>query len=339
MALGAGVSYGCGIPAWEALLARLADSLPGEKAALLYRHFKDDDYSLPVIASVLEALYVKKKSFTKAIKEQLYKEFPFSKINRKNRAEFIEFVKGKNQTLASVASLCTLKDGADSFVPNPRIHAIVNTNYDQTLQAYMHARYKLKRENKFGRKHVIRSIERPSAGSVYGAIPVYYMHGYIRFDKAIDNYHKSASDLRVLTEQDFFDFFNNPSSLFNYTVLYLLREYPCLFIGMSLKDDNVRRLLHYSKKERRKSYQKEGEKSDAAEQRSNRHFALLKYPTKKAEGRKKPVRLPELAEATEIALKRLGVSVLWLDDFSEIVERLRDLYQSTSPKPEWTEVF
>ncbi|HEU0079649.1 MAG TPA: SIR2 family protein [Longimicrobiaceae bacterium] len=53
-----------------------------------------------------------------------------------------------------------------------------------------------------------------------------------------------APDVRVFTEQEYFDFFNRPTSIYNYTFLHLLREFPCLFIGLSLKDDNIRRLLH-----------------------------------------------------------------------------------------------
>lgn len=341
LALGAGVSYGCKIPSWEELLKRLAANLPGIDGLSFYQQLKEDGYSLPAIASVLEALYPENR-FTHEIKNQLYRDFPFSEgIDKENRKRFIKFVKDENLTLAAVASFCTLRDGEESFIPNPRIHAIINTNYDQTLQAYMHARHRLEKRNRFGRWNVIRTIERPSAGSKYGSIPTYYMHGYIRFDKEIDNYRKGAADLRVLTEQDFFDFFNNPNALFNYTFLYLLREYPCLFVGMSLKDDNIRRLLHYSNKERKASHLKEGRKSATAERKSQRHFALIKYPTKKIEekGKERVISLPQLAEATRVALKRLGVTVLWVEDYSEIRTRLRALYQSTTPKLKWAKVY
>ena len=55
---------------------------------------------------------------------------------------------------------------------------------------------------------------------------------------------------------------------------YLLCEYFCLFIGLSLNDDNIRRLLHYSKVEREHSFEREGV-SQPDEREIIRHFAIL----------------------------------------------------------------
>src|SRR3954470_20519176 len=331
LALGSGVSYGCGLPNWEKLLRRLARNTPQGNKVPLYELLKEDGYSLPAIASVLETFYGKKE-FTEAVKEQLYKKFPYKDgVKGRARAPFVESVKSCNLTLASVASLCALREEQDRFVPNPRIHAIINTNYDSIFRAYMGRRYRMsrKRPNSLGADHLVRSIERPSAGSKYGRIPVYYVHGFIRFDTDTEDMQSGAADLRVLTEQEFFNFFNNPNGMFNYSFLHLLREHPCLFIGMSMKDDNVRRLLYYSKKERKAAYMTEGKSEADAERKSVRHFAILKRPAGGG----------DLADATCISLKRLGVTVLWVDDHEEIHDRLRDLYESTSPAPRWKEVF
>lgn len=340
LALGSGVSYACGLPTWEELLRRLARRTPGGDKERLYELMRGDGYSLPSIAGVIETFYGGEKEFNRAIKNELYKKFRYAAgVKPHERDAFIEDVKNCNATLASVASLCACKDGRNSFVPNPRIHAVINTNYDSVFRAYVQHRYRMARRNRLGGKYLIRTIERPSAGSLYGRIPVYYVHGFIRFDKDPEDYQKGAADLRVLTEQDFFNFFNNPNGLFNYTFLYLLREFPCLFVGMSLKDDNVRRLLHYSKKERVLSYAAEG-RQGVAERKSVRHFAILKYPTAKKGADKKGSGAPEeLAEATEISLRRLGVTPLWVKDYDELRKRLRDLYESTEPALSWADVF
>lgn len=81
------------------------------------------------------------------------------------------------------------------------------------------------------------------------------MHGFLRFDQAARDLSKNAPDAAVLTEQDYFEFFNDPMSLFNYTFMYLLREPPCLFIGLSMQDENIRRLLYFSRMERMRGYQ------------------------------------------------------------------------------------
>jgi len=151
------------------------------------------------------------------------------------------------------------------------------------------------------------------------------MHGFIRFDKDLGDLRHGAPDRRVLTEQEYFNFYNDPNGLFNYTFLYLLREHPCLFLGASMIDDNIRRLLHYSKKEREMGYIQEG-RADEAEEKSIRHYAVLKSPPSQ-----------EIAGLTEISLKRLGVNVLWLNDFAEMPDLLAKVYESASGT--WGDVY
>jgi len=89
-------------------------------------------------------------------------------------------------------------------------------------------------------------------------IPVYYMHGYLRFDKrSFWKPKKEAPDVRVLTEQEYYDFVNRPTLIYTYTYLHLLRGHPCMFVGMSLLDDNIRRLLHHSLTERIDGHKRE----------------------------------------------------------------------------------
>jgi hypothetical protein len=307
LALGAGVSKGCKLPNWEELLRAIAEKHPRTRGTL-FDSLKSDGYSLPAIASMLESVCTKEE-FSKVIWEKLYENFDFRKgINSENRENFIQSVKDDNKTLAAVATLCVCKDIRDGYLPNPRIHAIVNFNFDSVFRAYVNTRYNNHR--------LLRSIERPSAGSIYDSIPVYYMHGFFRFDKDIDDFKHGAPDLRVFTEQEYFDFFNNPNGLFNYTFLYLLREHPCLFVGLSLKDDNIRRLLHYSRIERVEGYIQEGRK-EVAESRSLRHYAILPYPKDEI-----------IRESTEASLQRLGTVVLWVKDFSEIPQKLGKIYDA-----------
>jgi hypothetical protein len=312
LALGAGISKGCKLPNWEELLRRLlAEKHPRYTGGKLFDKLKADGYSLPAIASMLETTY-KKGEFPRAIWEKLYENFEFRKgIKGKNKERFVESVKVDNKTLATIAGLCACKDLDGSYLPNPRIHAIVNFNYDSILRDYVDARY--------NNGDILRSVERPSASSVYGAIPVYYMHGFFPVDKDIEDTKHGTPDLRVFTEQEYFDFYNNPHGLFNYTFLYLLREHPCLFVGLSMKDDNIRRLLHYSKSERVKGFI-QGGREKRAESGSLRHYAILPYAKNK-----------RVRDLTETSLERLGTVVLWIKEFGEIPEELGKIYDSIEP--------
>lgn len=176
---------------------------------------------------------------------------------------------------------------------------------------------------------------------------VYYMHGLLRFDQRANDPDKEAADKLVFTEQEYFDFFNDPTGEFNYTFLYLLREHPCLFIGLSMQDDNIRRLLHYSRTRRVQAYldEQRAVADDAgaqspdkkaavrieAEKKASRHFAVLQ----------RSVSQPHIDDLVEQALEQLGTTALWVDQFSEIPDELGRVYASADSKlrADWDAVF
>jgi hypothetical protein len=219
LALGAGVSQTSDLPNWEELLERVTDSIETSDDEL-FRELRNQGLPLPVIASILEERCSKRTEFVERVRDALYDEFSFypNGVPKDDPEAIVRHVHEKNSTLRAVASLCAVRrQGA--YAPNPRIRAVVTFNLDAILQAYVRRRYKTR---------LLRTIERPSASSTPGRISVYHMHGYLRFDRKAGKRTKEAADSVVLTEQDYFDFFNDPTSLFNYTFLYLLREYPCV---------------------------------------------------------------------------------------------------------------
>lgn len=319
LALGAGVSVDCKLPAWNELLCRLAARCLGRRGRNICRRLIKSGYTFPAIASFIEAACPPTSDFSEIVRQELYRDFKFfPKGTGDNRQGFIDFVQKKNPTLRAVASLCARPSlDSESFSPNPLIHAVVNFNLDAVLQAYLKSRYKTR---------LYRTIERASARSKTGKINIYHMHGFFKFNEdAFGDLGEEAPDVRVFTEQEYFDFFNQPNNLFNYTFLYLLREFSSLFIGMSMKDDNVRRLLHYSMAERNLSYVREGRKKERAEEKSVRHYAILQRSSK------------GIDEFMEVSLKRLGTRVLWVREFTEIPGRLGKLYNSTGDK--WDDVY
>jgi hypothetical protein len=163
------------------------------------------------------------------------------------------------------------------------------------------------------------------------------MHGYLHFDPGEQNRKRDAVEAVVLTEQDYYDFFNQPNSMFNYTFLYLLREYTCLFIGLSMEDENIRRLLHYSKLERLIALARKSgtsvealiKKDEKIIQAVGRHFTILLHSKD-----------PQVDCAKEETLRPLGVNILWINRFSEIPSHLQDLYESIpEDSRHWTDVY
>lgn len=303
LGLGAGVSCGCGLPSWPELLRRIAVAVP--KCPPVDK-LRAEGMSLPAIATLLKG----KESpmeFARRVREALYTGFPFFPGGWKSRCEeFIDFVNQTNSTLRAVAALCAGPVGSSNQRrPNPRIHAVVTFNLDALLQEYIRARY--------GHKFV-RTIERASAFPILDTINLYHAHGHIRFDPKWQDRTKNAPDALVLGEQEYFDVFGNPTSVFTYSSLHLLRERSFLFIGLSMHDENLRRLLHYSRKEILQSYIAEGVKPDS--RKINRHFAVLKKSCDK-----------EVAASLAQSLGYLGVNVAWVSDYDEIPSRLQALYK------------
>jgi hypothetical protein len=130
----------------------------------------------------------------------------------------------------------------------------------------------------------------------------------------------------VLTEQDYFDVFNDPTRMFNYTFLHLLREHTAVFVGLSMQDENLRRLLHYSKKERVRALQAEDVPAAEIRSRVLRHVALMSWSPDR-----------DVTRAFELTLAPLGVRVIWLRSFDEIPDHFERIYKAGGG--EWSDVY
>jgi len=313
-ALGAGVSLGCNLPDWSELLKRLAEVNGVHSLADIL----EAGFSLPSAAAVIERTYSDREEFSDSVRHALYREFPYypNGYSKSRTGEFLSYVRTSNPTLRAVASFCGKKIATQKFEANPHVHGVITFNLDALLQAYTTARF---------RKRILRTVDRPSASSISGKISVYHVHGFLRYDTRAGERTKEAPDAMVLSENDYFDVFSDPTSLFTYAFLYLLREHPMLFVGLSMQDDNLRRLLHYSAREIRRAYEAEGVR--VSESKILRHYAILERPKR-----------DKLKGVIESSLAQLGVAALWLDDFKEIPDRLGALYE-TAEGMNWNDVW
>lgn len=306
LVLGAGVSTGSNIPDWGELIRRVADARWGPTGRNIVDDLLAAGMTLPTITGILAAER-RDVDFPKLLRAALYRDFPFKQIlnSAAERKRLVSLVHRTNSTLRAVAAFCAAKRD-EAFIANPAVHAVITSNVDAVLRTYVRARYD---------DWLLRTIETAKHSGRRGRIPTYYMHGFLHFVAKGDDEEQTPL---VFTEAEYFDFFNRPLSVFNYTFLYILREYHCVFIGMSMKDQNIRRLLHYSAAERRAG-------SDADPRRTGlRHFALLP----RSESAK-------VDKHNDLALRLLGTRALWIDSFADIPVRLGDLYG----KADWPSVY
>jgi hypothetical protein len=337
LVLGAGVSVCSEIPTWVNLIKGLVKkTYKGDES--MFDQLREQGLSLTAIASLLEERSSSREAFVEDVRDALYANFPFYGVGtgKHNRGKFLKYIhegiredsngvitrSRPNTTLRGVGAFCTVwkepQKRESGYHRNPKVHAVVTLNMDALLQSYISA---------LTTKRLIRTVERPSARNYPGRINMYHMHGYLHFakqEKDVARQAREAPEAVVLTEQDYYDFFNKPNSMFNYTFLYLLREYSCLFIGLSMDDENIRRLLHYSKLERIRALKKKLGKAVSTEklrEMALRHFAILARSGVRAVDR-----------ARQDTLRPLGVSVVWVDrQFKELPRVLGNVYD-TSPK-------
>jgi hypothetical protein len=304
LAFGAGISAGCGLPNWPELLLRVGERTLPKHGRELVQQLIDVGTTYPAIAGILESKAPRSKPFSDLLREGLYRDFPFHRaiVTAKEQRDLVDFVRTRSPTMRAVTALCVQRESPrGEFLPNHRIHSVINFNLDAVLRTYAAARYAT---------HLFRTIERADKPQRIGRIPIYHMHGLLKFDHR-DSHDETHEIRSVFTEGEYFDVFNQPHSVFNYTFLYLLREYTCLFVGLSMNDENIRRLLHYSTSERRQHLGEPTAKARAA----LRHFAVLRRTRSK-----------EVDALIDISLRRLGTRVLWITDFDELPDRLAYVY-------------
>jgi len=156
-----------------------------------------------------------------------------------------------NDTLNSVITFCSAVpnresnlDGSNSrWDINPKVAAILTTNYDNLVEGSFGSKYGKSLLKPFARPRSNKSDKKKNV------ITVYHMHGYISYtkDKRFKNGLK-ASDL-VASENDYYAAFYNHLTFNNIVATTFLRQHSSLFIGCSMDDINLRRVLFQLKEE------------------------------------------------------------------------------------------
>lgn len=127
-------------------------------------------------------------------------------------------------------------------------------------------------------------------------IPIYHVHGFLPKVKSKSNLESRFIRSIYLTE-DYNDLYNRPYSWQISSQLSFFRENTCLFVGCSLSDPNIKRLLNITKRV------------------NNPHYAILTNDGMSTK---------DLISAEHHFLQ-LGVEIIWVDNYSEITEVLQEI--------------
>lgn len=121
----------------------------------------------------------------------------------------------------------------------------------------------------------------------YNSFPVYHVHGIISRDN-----EEQQEERIVLSERDYHEMYSKVFDWSNVEQLHALTRCTCFFIGLSMKDPNLRRLLEIAKGYRGKEV---------------RHYAFLERKSKCKTAEKRE----EDFQIREDMLADLGINVIW----------------------------
>lgn len=312
--LGSGVSVPYNIPDWKSLLQKLLlenfnsggrDTNESFVLASLYPELFPNS---PLIsARYLEKSFNEnqmKRSFEDAIKEVLYE-----RVNRKN----------DSSTVKEILNYCTTsKEKAG-------LNCIITYNYDDILENAL-----IRNKKNISYVSIFKSGMNPQNGE----LPIYHVHGYLPEKKVV-----KQEQMITLSESLYHKQYSDVYSWNNMVQINKFTDKTCVFIGLSLTDPNIRRLLDISIIQR-------------GENPKNHYLIKKKYTTENMIGnvrrilqddkkllKKKGMANLELTETSEILLQRMeefeeldaksfGIKIIWINEFKEIAEILKRIREN-----------
>lgn len=269
---GAGVSIGAQIPSWNDLLLDLLKTMIEKISNKISLDSINKDYE-PILSSssLIMGKYLKTnlgKDFLPELRDTLYKKNPTS-------CDLIE---------AIVKISRPQRDGKP-------LNSIITFNFDALIEENLE-----KNNVKF------KAIDNEGIRNSPTELPIYHVHGYLPRTGKIPP-HTNI----VFSEDAYHTQFIEPFSWSNLIQLNKLSQNTCLFVGLSLTDPNLRRLL------------------DVAH-RKNPSNSLNHYIVKKTPNVNGSEQIDELMMFLEEQdANELGLNVLWVKDFDEIARLIKKL--------------
>jgi hypothetical protein len=310
LVLGAGVSMAAGAPSWNDLLGRLVLSVvhtklePGTFVSDAYRPFTEIlGQALPTDPLVV-AHYVKlalsqrggadNERFLQTLRQALYA--------RANPP-------AESPLLQQLADLCR----GSSWQKSAGVKEVITYNYDVFLEEVLEqARCPYEAVRRHGR----------DSGT---GLPVYHPHGVLHRQQHDD-------DWAVLSEDDYHSEFAAPHSWSNIVQLNAFSQMRCVFVGLSMTDTNIRRLLGAARtvgEPQHFAFLRRRDAKAALERLTKTRSWNVGNPGDKPEKLELRVRLACLGgdAADDLTLKALGIEVLWYDSHDELPLLLEALKQ------------
>jgi hypothetical protein len=321
--LGAGVSLEYGIPSWKDLVVdllferttrsrRMGDLPPAYRRALGHWLTEYFDYDLTVLARVIRQEIVRDHRRKYGVVEDAEREF-LEKVRDRLYATLRTLdpsvADRPRTTLEAVADL------VQSSHTDHNVTAIVTFNFDNLLEIEL-----------MRRGIVTRTITNAGRRSAQG-LPIIHPHGCLPVEGPL------GLDPIVFTEQDYHCLTDVAYHWAPTTIVSLLRQYTVLFVGLSMADPHLRRLLdacripggipqHWHVQRRHTVSQSQVEVvTNNVKRYANQWCARTGHDSESA-----PIDLEEALRATlrqadtydREVLESMGTKTIWLEEFSDL---------------------
>lgn len=178
------------------------------------------------------------------------------------------------------------------------VNRICTFNYDDVLEEAFRER-----------NRVYSSVNEDEALDLLGSETlIFHPHGYLPRSRKAEADKGNFSSRIILSEDDYHNLYSIPYAWSNIVQISLLMNYSVLFVGLSLRDPNTRRLLDVCKRM----------------QTTHMHYALLKDPSYNPEDTgMESLNYAGLDVLEEQCFEDRKILPIWFKDFSEIPSILR----------------
>ncbi|MCB6584891.1 SIR2 family protein [Streptococcus gordonii] len=288
--LGAGASYDAKIATWDTLITDLLIELIDKELA-------ENDIQM-------------ENQYKKIIATELSKQNGASPLLQtrfirtgmpENFGELVRKILYKN----SLNSSDLLNQIGQLCIPNRGkvgVQAIVNYNFDDLIEKSLD-RLDIRYRSIYDEGMIPNSSE----------LGIYHVHGFL--PQETGDYDNLENTLLVFSEEGYHKLVLESYNWANITQINFLTTHTCVFIGLSLTDPNLRRLLEIVA-------QKNINNDDQP-----KHYAVLKRSTFKNYQDIESIRSFEKVNQSlqEVYYQELGLNIIWVDDFKEIPNILKSI--------------
>ena len=279
---GAGVSRDSSIPDWNELLVNILNEVFFRSIELQKSESEISGKDLLLLmpqSNLILGKYLRlilKDDFEKVVQKHLY-----SYYNQERDLEQSIIIQGQAPINYALETnmMKAIVELARPKRSGKRLESIITFNFDDLIENAL-------------LQHKVEHCSIWKEGQTHGieALPIYHVHGYLPNKTDIEEPNL------VFSEESYHSQFIDPYSWSNLIQLNTFSTNVCLFVGLSLSDPNLRRLLDISWRRNQRC----------------KHYIIMKKTPQKS-------RTDEIATMLfEQDANSLGLNVIWCSDFSEI---------------------